>query len=87
MITLIDRGMLLFYYCAPPDAAPWDLNEDQYAGGVIRLIDAGLLKAGDGLEVTEAGKVFCEALREVNLPVQVWMIPRASAAVNEGLPK
>lgn len=73
-ITLLDRAMLLYYYCVPAECVPFDLNEKQYSDGVVRLIAQGFMANVAGLLTTDKGRVFCEALREVNLPEQVWVV-------------
>lgn len=72
MITLLDKAILIELYCIPNVArrAPRAPGEQR---SLDRLFNAGLLNGGQ--EVTEKGKVLCEAIRNVLMPEQKWVMP------------
>jgi len=80
VITLLDRAALLVLYCTP--APIMDYAEAGVARSLLRLRDHELISYREGelhdpnsYSITERGKVLCEALRDVPLPVSRWVIP------------
>lgn len=74
------RALLYCYYS--PERDP----DDGWGRSMVRLLHLGLVASPTGPDgrytVTERGRVYCEAIRAVPLPVQVWEMPQADPAVD-----
>ena len=81
---------LLEIYCSPamqncPHLAALqsggDTLKELRAMGLIEVPERVVEKWCHGIEVTERGRVYIEALLSVPLPVQVWQVPMSKRAV------
>jgi len=70
MITLLDKTVLLQVYIQPTVDARY------YKAQVKVLLSADLVHyEGDDLRVTPRGKVLCEAIRALALPITTYVMP------------
>lgn len=77
MITLLDKAYLIRLYIK--GILNCDLgDEEQRSIGRLQDADLARVNASKQLEVTERGRVFCEALRSLPLPEQKWVMPPLS---------
>jgi hypothetical protein len=73
VITLLDQALLIGFYVSPKP--PFDMNDTGVQKSFERLLAEGLVIFPGGVEVTDRGRVYCEAMRAIPLPIQQWVIP------------
>lgn len=80
-MTLLEIRILMHYYCFTSDYKSGDFTASAVRAAIDRFRDElGLLEGMEGgdaaYELTERGRVFVEALRELPLPKQVWVMEK-----------
>lgn len=91
-MTLLEIEILSHYYCRSGDYREGDYSAPAVREAIDRFRDVeGLLRnttpeeqrrqpwgKGACYALTERGRVFVEAIQQVPLPVQVWIMPQAA---------
>ena len=71
--TILDKALLVCLYCMSFKHLPLDLDCSTWRSSLERLRRFDLID--DNSEVTERGKVLCEAVRGLGMPVHSWIMP------------